>query len=224
MARFLKDSDYNSVIDSTDLEEITNGVDQNLLDCETKAIAKLRTKMVQRYDCDYELREMAAYSAATHYRSGERTISSDVITYVKTFDEWDKDTEYTTGDIVTDEDGYVYTAAQNSKDEELSDNLDYWTPMKAIATNNATYWKTGDNRYPLLVEIIIDIALYLLHARINPRNIPELRKERNREALDQLDAWASGTDTAEIKTKDDAEQVGFSIRWGSSDTKQNNFF
>jgi hypothetical protein len=140
MARFLTDTDYNSIIQSADLAQITEGVAQNLIDAELKSIAKMRTKLVQRYDMDAELA------------------------------------------------------------------------------------KTGTDRYPLLIEIAMDLTLYNIYARINPRNIPTLRVERNREALDQLDAWASGTDTAEMTEIDVANQQGLSIRYGSSDTKQNNFF
>jgi hypothetical protein len=48
--------------------------------------------------------------------------------------------------------------------------------------------------------------------------------DRNREALDLLDAWASGTDTAEVLEFRNYEQEGYSIRYGSSTTKSDNFF
>ena len=140
MARFLTDDDYSSIIQAADLEQITEGDNSNLLQSEDKAIAKIRTKLIQRYNMDAELA------------------------------------------------------------------------------------KSGDNRYPLLVEIAMDLALYNLHARINPRNIPDLRVERNREALDQLDKWASGTDTAEMQEKDSENAQGYSIRYGSSYEKQDNNF
>jgi hypothetical protein len=96
--------------------------------------------------------------------------------------------------------------------------------MINIATSNANYWTVGDNRYPMFVELAMDMTLYNLHARINPRNIPELRIERNREALDQLDRWASGTDTAEVLNVNTTDSEGFSIRYGNSLDKQDNFF
>jgi hypothetical protein len=96
--------------------------------------------------------------------------------------------------------------------------------MIGYATSNATYWTVGDNRYPMFVELAMDMTLYNLHARINPRNIPDLRIERNREALDQLDRWASGTDTAEVLNINTADSEGFSIRYGNSLDKQDNFF
>jgi hypothetical protein len=100
----------------------------------------------------------------------------------------------------------------------------YWSPMINVSTSNTTYWTVGDNRYPLFVEMAIDMTLYLLYSRINPRNIPELRVERNREALEQLDRWASGTDTAEVMDISVDNSTGYSIRTGNSLDKQNNFF
>jgi hypothetical protein len=96
--------------------------------------------------------------------------------------------------------------------------------MINIINTNTTYWAQIDNRYPLFVELAMDMALYNVHARINPRNIPDLRIERNREALDQLERWASGTDTAEVLNINTTDQTGYSIRWGSSLDKQDNFF
>ena len=183
----------------------------------------MRTKLVQRYMVDIELGTMTAYNALTHYRTKERVLTGSVISSVLYFDRWVKTTEYVTNDIVTDDDGYVYTALQASTGKELTETA-YWSPMVGIAVNNATYWATADNRYPLFVELAMDMALYNVHARINPRNIPDLRIERNREALDQLDRWASGTDTAEVMNVNTAEQTGFSIRWGASLEKQNNMF
>ena len=43
---------------------------------------------------------------------------------------------------------------------------------------NTTYWSQGDNRDQKLLMTCIDIALYHIHARISPRNIPEIRTHR----------------------------------------------
>ena len=206
MARFLKTSDYLSIIQTVDLNQITENTPQNLYDSEVKAISRMRTKLVQRYMVDIELGTMDAYSAAIHYRTRDRVIAGEVITHVNDFNRWDNKTEYIIGNIVTDNNGYVYTAMVN------------------VLTSNATYWTVGDNRYPMFVELAMDMTLYNLHARINPRNSPELRIERNREALDQLDAWASGTDTAEVLNINTTDSEGFSIRYGNSLDKQDNFF
>jgi hypothetical protein len=223
MARFLKTSDYLSIIQTVDLNQITENTPQNLYDSEVKAISRMRTKLVQRYMVDIELGTMDAYSAATHYRTRDRVILGEVITHVNDFNRWNNKNEYIIGDIVTDNDGYVYTAIAAGTNQALTLTA-YWAPMINIATSNATYWTVGDNRYPMFVELAMDMTLYNLHARINPRNIPDLRIERNREALDQLDRWASGTDTAEVLNINSTDSTGYSIRYGNSLDKQDNFF
>jgi len=224
MARFLLTSDYSSIIQTVDLNQITENVVQNLYDSEAKAISRMRTKLVQRYMVDIELGSMIPYSAATHYRTKERTLEAGNVIYsVKKFNRYVNTTAYEAADIVTDDDGYVYFSIADSTDKALT-NTTYWTPLVNVDNTDTDYWEQLDNRYPLFVEIAMDLTLYNLYARINPRNIPDLRKERNREALDQLDAWASGTDTAEVMEINTAEQTGFSIRYGSSIAKQDNFF
>lgn len=223
MARFLKTSDYSSIIQTVDLTQITEGNDQNLYDSEVKAISRMRTKLVQRYMVDIELGVMDAFNAATHYRTRDRVLSGETITHVNDFNRWVKTTDYETGDIVTDDNGYVYTAIADSTNQVLTKTA-YWSPMVNVATSDTDYWTVGDNRYPMFVELAMDMTLYNLHARINPRNIPELRIDRNREALNQLDAWASGTDTAEVLNINTADSEGFSIRYGNSLDKQDNFF
>lgn len=223
MARFLKTSDYSSIIQTVDLNQITENTPQNLYDSEVKAISRMRTKLVQRYMVDIELGVMTAFSITTHYRTRDRIILGEVITHVNDFNRWDKTTTYAINAIVTDDNGYVYTAIAASQNQALTLTA-YWSPMVNVISTNTTYWTVGDNRYPMFVELAMDMTLYNLHARINPRNIPELRIERNREALDQLDAWASGTDTAEVLNINTAESEGFSIRYGNSLDKQDNFF
>jgi len=223
MARFLKTSDYSSIIQTVDLNQITENNTQNLLDAEAKAISRMRTKLVQRYNVDVELGSSdTAYSASKHYRTKERVLQTTIYS-VKEFGFWEKSTSYVVGNIKCDGDGYVYTCIVNNTNVELT-NATYWTPMTNVTYTNTTYWQNVDNRYPLFIEIAMDLTLYNLYARINPRNIPTLRMDRNKEALDLLDAWASGTDTAEVLEFRNYDQEGYSIRYGSSTTKSDNFF
>lgn len=224
MARFLVDTDYNSIIKTGDLSQITEGDAQVREDAEVKAISRMRSKLVQRYLVDIELSTMTTYSTTKHYRTKERVLTSSVIDSVKLFPRWVSTTAYMIGDIVTDDDGFVYTAIAASTGTVLT-VATTWSPMVNIVNSNATYWNVAfDDRYPLFIEIVMDLALYIMYARVNPKLIPELRKERNREALDQLDAWASGTDTAEILEVNAADKVGYSITYGSSIPKTTNFF
>jgi hypothetical protein len=97
---------------------------------------------------------------------------------------------------------------------------------------DGTVWTVGDNRNQQVVLYLLDITLYHLHSRINPRNIPDLRKERydgnspnqNGGAIGWLKRIASGDITADLPNIQ--PQQGMSIRYGNandSTTQSNNF-
>ena len=46
--------------------------------------------------------------------------------------------------------------------------------------------QTGPNRHDMVLKTCIDIAIYSIHARINPRKIPKLRREAYQDAKDWL--------------------------------------
>lgn len=93
----------------------------------------------------------------------------------------------------------------------------YFMTGTGILTNKFT---ESDNRNQQLVNYIIDIMLYHLHARISPRNIPELRLERYDNAINWLKQCAKGDDiNAGLPRK--TPQQGMRIRWGGK--VQNNF-
>lgn len=92
----------------------------------------------------------------------------------------------------------------------------YWTGTGIL---NGKFTE-ADNRNQQLVNYIIDIMLYHLHARISPRNIPELRLERYDNAINWLKQCAKGDDiNAGLPRK--TPQQGMRIRWGGK--VQNNF-
>lgn len=274
--RFLKDSDYSLLIRDTDFSVIVPSA-VVLENAEFAAIQKVRTKLIQRYDMDYELRKMGNYNAATNYRAGERVIQDlpEKIFSIKDFLQWDESTQYYTNDVVTDSNGYIYKALQASKGVALTSssywvavvneaptdapnstlyststtyqvgdyahnaqgviyeciqialnkpltNMAYWTPV--AITLNDTYWNELDNRYTLLVYMVMDIVIYNLHAAINPRNIPELRADRYLDAIEQLTRWASGDDNAEMKELANVTTSGLSIIYGNAGIKTNNMF
>jgi phage gp36-like protein len=57
---------------------------------------------------------------------------------------------------------------------------------------------TGDDRNKLLVMYAIDVSLYHLHARVNPRFLPEIRQTRYENAQNWLKAVAKGTITPNL--------------------------
>lgn len=151
--------------------------------------------------------------------------------------EWNKTTTYAVNDQVWYEDK-VYTCLVANKNIVPSSNTTIWgtgssyTVTNALP-NDATKWTKGDNRNQQIVLHLLDITLYHLHSRINPRNIPDLRKERydgngpnqTGGAVGWLKRVASGDVTADLPQID--PEQGLSIRWGNADgttTRSSNFY
>lgn len=96
---------------------------------------------------------------------------------------------YVLGDVVS----YYYDlfiAKQEVTNIVPNSNSAYWDVYPSSFTGSlptvTNFWIEGDNRNHQLKQCIVDIALYHFHSRTNPRNIPDLRKDRydgNRERL-----------------------------------------
>lgn len=104
----------------------------------------------------------------------------------------------------------------------------YWTKESApyqvpvnTDVNNLTYWIQGDNRNKQILMYSIDIALFHLHSRIAPRNIPELRENRYNSAITWLKNAAKGAVTANIQKVQ--PKSGGGVRYGSEVKQRNNY-
>lgn len=86
---------------------------------------------------------------------------------------------------------------------------------------DSSKWIMGDNRSQALVMYIVDIALYHVHSRIAPKNIPDLRVKRYDDAISSLKGYAKGNTTANL-TKIQPPQ-GKRIRWGSNIKNTNSY-
>lgn len=134
----------------------------------------------------------------------------------------------------------VYLALQDNKCIKPGTNVKVWqfvytfsfsgfypdeevitSPLLTPVLNNDYYFfKAGDTRNQLLIQYLIDIILYHLHARINPRNIPELRMIRydgnnatqNGGAIAWLKRIASGDITIDLPENE--KDVELSYSWG----------
>jgi phage gp36-like protein len=113
------------------------------------------------------------------------------------------------------EDTSIRLAAELAAEAEI---VSYLTHRYNISSELS---KSGNNRNQQLVMFAVDIALYHLHSRINPRNIPQLRIDRYDSAIEWLKMAAKGTITAGIEAK--TPEQGGSIRWGSNTKKEHNW-
>lgn len=80
----------------------------------------------------------------------------------------------------------------------------YWTFVSdyTVPANtdilDTDFWTNGDNRDQQMLLYFIDIALYHLHSRISPRNIPQLRIDRYHSAIDWLKMCGKGEVTPNL--------------------------
>lgn len=106
--------------------------------------------------------------------------------------------------------------------DKFGQTHDNWTLIGAAETLinvfvDTGYWTEGDNRSSELVMFCVDIALYHLYSRINPRKIQQLRLDRYDHAIKKLEAYASGKQSPNILEKYILnETVGMPISWGSA--------
>lgn len=153
--------------------------------------------------------------------------------YAKTPEvEYSHTTQYSQGDLVWYND-VVYTALVDTTGH-LPTDTSYWSAgasysFDGIYPEDTAYWTKGDNRNQQIVMYLIDITLYHLHSRINPRNVPELRAVRydgmnalqTGGAIGWLKKIASGDITADLPVI--IPEQGVSIRYGSV-TKNTNTY
>jgi len=81
--------------------------------------------------------------------------------------------------------------------------------------------KTGAARDPQMVMTIIDLALFHLHSRIAPRNIPELRQGRYDNAIQWLKMCAYGDITPALEKLNPIS--GMRTRFGGNKKNENSY-
>lgn len=141
--------------------------------------------------------------------------------------EFDYYTTYAVGNKVWFE-NKVYPCLEPCVNIDPTDTK-FWgkgTSFSVTATypDDSGVWTIGDNRNQQIVLFLIDIVLYHLHSRINPRNIPDLRKQRYNGdssedkggALGWLKSVAKGNVQADLPAV--APKQGLSMRSGNAGT------
>ena len=115
----------------------------------------------------------------------------------------------------------------NVAPDNVNNGAQYWGVGTAYSVPantdilNTTYWAAGDNRSQQMVTTVVDIALYHLHSRISPRNIPDLRVKRYDEAIKWLIKCAKGEVTPNLPILQ--PQQGGRIRYGGNIKNVNSY-
>ena len=108
----------------------------------------------------------------------------------------------------------------NIAPDNVNNGAQYWgagvaytVPADTLITNT-DYWTKGDNRSQQLLTTVVDIALYHVHSRISPRNIPDLRVKRYDDACKWLKMAARGEITPSLPALQPPQ--GGRIRYGGN--------
>ena len=216
---FLKVSDYSKQIKQDNLALIIENDSTIRLDAERAAESEINMYLSNNYDTSKVFAPMLAYSNSNAYAIGDRVYSNEVA--------YSSSIAYTAGALVSYA-GNIYKNILASTNV-VPTNTTNWTLQykndtvyyaSAVSTGNLpsdiAFWTEGDNRNALLVMIYVDIVLYHLHSRINPRNIPQLRLDRCDEAKKMLIGVAGGELFLDLPTYPIVDEDLEPIHWGSN--------
>ena len=95
----------------------------------------------------------------------------------------------------------------------ITDFISEGATFEVTPTN---YFSLGDERPQLLKSCMLKMSVYEIHSVINPRNVPDLRKDAYAESLGLLEQIAKGTISANLPTYIDRPEKGQAISWGSA--------
>lgn len=199
MSKFIIRSDYQSQIRTEILSVITGGDESVLEAAELAAIDELKSYINDRYDVAVMLSPVYDWAIGDTYKADDR-----VILPIPPF-KWNKDDVFANGSIVCNEitAGSPIAVVQNSPAANTAfNNATYFVRIGAIGElysakkdvtaqtliNDQTFWLKGDSRSALALRYLVDIIIYEIHCRINPRNIPEHRINRRDDAVKFLKA------------------------------------
>jgi hypothetical protein len=240
MDKFLVKYDFETLIQEVNLDEITSSTDRIVNDSIDEAVSEAAGYIRNRYDEDSTFKVVQAYSLTAVYNANDRVFwSPTAYDSTKTYVANDQ----VSFDIGTDPeiDEKIYIANQSvaigetpsttpTKWDLKADNNTFYT---CIATTLAgelptltTKFTAGDNREPKLKTVVVDIALYNIHSRITPRDIPEIRQIRydgaGNHAIGWLEKVQKGTITPNLtvrtNTDGETEQNTERISYGASPT------
>lgn len=198
---FILQSDFERQITTRVLNEITNN---NFTLCEQEELPTIQEVIAfigSRYDTDKVFAPIVDYNNLSSF-SYETRIKYIEPAYVG-------GTVYGVGDRVSYTDGNIYECIQITTGSEDPTNSAFWQlevpngelyhvinedgTTAGSKPNEATDdYKKGDTRNPLIVRILVDMILYHINARINPRNISQIRIDRYDEAKEILRGVNSG--------------------------------
>lgn len=238
---YLRSKDYLKQIQTDNLNQIISNDSTILASAELEAQAEIISYLTQKYDVAREFRDTVAYDNSATYKADYLVEYNSELYYLSLpYSEFNNDNYYKVGDqvfwkdktytcliatpILDHETALQYQSLnrlpqRNIFPDDPTDGKTYWGAgvsysVSGIVPTDTTKWTKGDNRNAQIVMIMIDIALYHVHCRIAPRNIPQIRIDRYDMALKWLRMAARGEITADIPVIQPKQ--GYRVRYGGN--------
>lgn len=228
--RYLILKDFDSKISRENFEVITGADESIVTEVESDVIDEISSYLGTRYDTSKIFLYYVPFEVGESYPIGTFLFL--------TAKPWSSTETYLEDALVADNKS-VYIAIENetpNTDKPLTDtgfwlkigklNGFYTVKVAAAATDltNTDHYTAGDARNALIKRYTVDIVLYELHSRINPRNIPEFRIQRRDDAIAWLKLVQNPRNNVNadfLPARDFGAQKGTDISWGGR-TKQTN--
>lgn len=229
---FLVRPDFDQRINETDLDLIIDSSDRILNDAITSAQIEIESYLRDRFDVALIFFNIQLFTMSLVLAIGDKILLF-AENYVSA-------TNYVVGDLVNNENsGIVYRCIQNTTvSHEPLTNTAFWLPIGKqnqlynckLASmgnypNNTTYFEEIESRNALIVRQMVDLVLYELHSRINPRNIPEHRIQRRDDAIKYLRDVADPRKniTPDLPLITFAENTGVDISFGTTSNENHSY-
>lgn len=195
---FIIRHDFDQLITQTDVDIITGADDHILTEAERSTQLEVKSYLRDRFNVSLMFPDVITWTNTRVNTAGELIFL--------TAPDWAHQL-YTVGETVNFENENIFRCILNttaSGNSQNPNNATYWeligsndTLYLVDATNTAEklndtdFFTASDTRDALLVRLMVDLMLYELHSRINPRMIPELRIQRRDDVIKYLSAVAN---------------------------------
>jgi phage gp36-like protein len=219
---FLRIKDYARNLRPEMLMQIIEQDDDLLNVIERQAVEEASSYYNNRYNTAEIFADILPYDPLMSYPKGTR------IEFLS--EEFDPALTYATGAVVA-KDGKIWQSNTNILTPSPWDE-DEWdelcaedalfhviaeTSTAGVLPTDTNEYQAGDTRNPTILMYVIDIVLYHLHCRLNPRQVPEIRVSRYQAAIDYLKDVAEGVVTPNVPIrKDDEDKDIMNFRMGSN--------
>jgi len=246
---YIVSADLNRTIQDVNLQQIISA-DTSILDLAIFAAeAEAKSYLRQKYDITLEFRDTPTFDDAATYQAADRVVfNNSIYSAIYPYPPFEYTGVYNRGNQVfwknktytcliatpvLDHDTalqyrtYRNLPYLNVAPDDIQNGVTYWgegsiyTILPAMDPTDTTIWAKADNRDAQMVMFICDVALFHLHSRIAPRNIPEIRIKRYESAVEWFKMCATGEVTPELPLLQPLQ--GNRIRFGGNIKQINSY-